>query len=133
MAAAPIAPATEIPPVRRATPAEIAKRAKALPGVAGVIIALPDGLSVASLAPEGVDADMLAAFVPQILDRASQSVTELRMGELRSLSFTVGNVPWMIFRGSMIYFAAFGREGEALPPSAQLEALATELDRKKQK
>ena len=133
MAAAPVAPAAVTPPVRRATPGEIVRRAMALPGVAGVIVALPDGLSVASQAPEGVDADMLAAFVPQILDRASQSVAELRMGELKSLSFTAGNVPWLIFRGSLIYFAAFGRQGEALPPSAQLEALATELDRKKQK
>ena len=132
-AALPAAPAMEIPPVRRATPGEIVKRAMALPGVAGVIVALPDGLSVASQAPEGVDADMLAAFVPQIFDRASQGVTELRMGELKSLSFTAGNVPWVIFRGSMVYFAAFGRDGEALPPGAQLTALAAELDRKKQK
>jgi hypothetical protein len=133
MAPAQAAPALEAPVVRRATPAEIIKRAMALPGVAGAILALPDGLSVASQAPEGVDADMLAAFVPQIFDRASQSVTELRMGEMNSLSFTVGGTPWMILRGSMVYFAAFGRAGEALPPVAQLSALAAELDRKKQK
>ena len=133
MAAAQVAPAMQTPAVRRATPGEIVKRAMALPGVAGVIVALPDGLSVASQAPEGVDADMLAAFLPQIFERASQSAAELRMGELTSLSFTVGNVPWVIFRGSMVYFAAFGRADGALPPAAQVSALAAELDRKKQK
>jgi hypothetical protein len=46
------------------------------------------------------------------------------------VNFTVGNVPWKIFRVNAIYFAAFGRPGESLP-SAELARLATELDRKK--
>ena len=33
----------------------------------------------------------------------------------------MGNVPWKIFRVNAIYFAAFGRAGEALP-TAQLVA-----------
>ena len=120
---------------RRATPREITRRAVALPGVAGAIIALPGGLLVASQVPEDVDADMLAAFLPQIFDRAGESVAKLQMGELDSLSFTAGNVPWMIapvsvFRDSTIYFAAFGRAGEPLP-GAQLAALAAELDHNK--
>ena len=51
------------------------------------------------------------------------------MGELNNLNFTVGNVPWKIFRVNAIYFAAFGRAGEALP-TAPLTALAALLDRK---
>lgn len=121
--------------IRRATPREITRRAIALPGVAGAIIVLPGGLRVASQVPEGMDADMLAAFLPQIFERAGQNVTELRMGELDSLSFTAGNVPWMIapvsvFRDSTIYFATFGRAGETMP-GEQLAALAAELDHKK--
>ena len=50
------------------------------------------------------------------------------MGELNNLNFTVGNVPWKIFRVNAIFFAAFGRAGEPLP-TAQLAALAAELDR----
>ena len=53
------------------------------------------------------------------------------MGALNNVSFTVGNVPWKIFRVNAVYVAAFGRAGEALP-SADLAALAGELDRKKQ-
>jgi len=53
------------------------------------------------------------------------------MGGLNNLNFTVGNVPWKIFRVNGVYFAAFGHAGEQLP-TAQLAQLAGELDRKKQ-
>jgi len=115
---------------RYATPKEIVERAMDLPGVAGVLVALPDGLRVASQVPPEFNADTLAAFLPQIFDRVSQSTKELRMGALNNFNFTVGNVPWKIFRVNAVYFAAFGCAGEALP-SAQLAALAAELDRKK--
>ena len=48
-------------------------RTMALPGVAGALVALPDGLRVASQIPSDLNADTLAAFLPQIYDRVSQS------------------------------------------------------------
>ena len=116
---------------RYATPNEIVARAMALPGVVGALVALPDGLKVAGQIPPDLNADTLAAFLPQIFDRVSQSTKELRMGALNNFNFTVGNVPWKIFRVNAVYFATFGRAGEALP-TVQLAALAAELDRKKQ-
>ncbi len=115
--------------VKYATPNEIVSRAAALDGVAGALIALPDGLMVASRIPPEFNGDTLAAFLPQIFARVSQCTKELRMGELNNLAFTVGNVPWKIFRVNAIFFAAFGRQGEALP-TAPLAALAAELDRR---
>jgi predicted regulator of Ras-like GTPase activity (Roadblock/LC7/MglB family) len=115
---------------RQAQPKDIVARAKVLPGVAGVVIALPDGLRVASEVPAEFNADTLAAFVPQIYERMNQSAKELRMGPLDNVSFTVGDVPWKIFRVNAVYVAAFGRAGESLP-SAELAALAGELNRKK--
>lgn len=114
---------------RYATPNEIVSKAAALDGVDGVLIALPDGLLVASKIPSSMNGDILAAFLPQIYGRLSQSTRELRMGELNNLSFTVGNVPWKIFRVGAIYFAAFGLAGQPLPGS-QLAGIAAELDRK---
>lgn len=112
-----------------ATPNEIVSKAAALPGVAGALIALPDGLMVANkLSPE-FNGETLAAFLPQIFGKVSQCTKELRMGELNNLNFTVGNVPWKIFRVNAIFFAAFGRQGEGLP-TAQLASLAAELDHK---
>jgi hypothetical protein len=116
---------------RCAPPDEIVSHAVRLPGVAGALVALPDGLMVASQIPSDLNADTLAAFLPQICGRVSQCTKELRMGELNNLNFTVGNVPWKIFRIHGVYFAAFGRAGEQLP-TAQLALLAAELDRKKQ-
>ena len=116
---------------RYATPKEVVARAMALNGVAGAFVALPDGLMVASQTPHELNADTLAAFLPQIYGRVGQCTRELRMGELNNLNFTVGNVPWKIFRVNGVYFAAFGHAGEQLP-TAQLALLAGELDRKKQ-
>ena len=116
---------------RRAMPKDIVARALGLPGVAGALVALQDGLKVASQVPADLNADTLAAFLPQIFDRLGQSTRELRMGPLNNVNFTVGNVPWKIFRVNSVYFAAFGRAGEALP-TGQLALLAAELDRKKQ-
>jgi predicted regulator of Ras-like GTPase activity (Roadblock/LC7/MglB family) len=116
---------------RFATPKEVVARAMALNGIAGALVALPDGLMVASDIPSELNADTLAAFLPQIYGRVSQCTKELRMGGLNNLNFTVGNVPWKIFRVNGVYFAAFGRAGEQLP-TAQLAQLAGELDRKTQ-
>jgi predicted regulator of Ras-like GTPase activity (Roadblock/LC7/MglB family) len=114
---------------RGATPREIVARAMALPGVAGAVVALYDGLMIAGQVPPDSDADTLAAFLPQIFMRTGQSAKELHMGELNNLSFTVGSVSWKIFRVSAVYLAVFGRAGEALP-TAPLAALAGQLDRK---
>ena len=115
---------------RGATPADIVSRATELPGVAGAVIALADGLKVASQIPADLNGDTLAAFIPQIFARVNQGSRELRMGDLNNLSFTVGKVPWKIFRVNAVYFAAFGRGNESLP-GAPLAALAVELDHKK--
>jgi predicted regulator of Ras-like GTPase activity (Roadblock/LC7/MglB family) len=112
-----------------ATPNEVVSRAAGLEGVAGALIALPDGLMVANRLPPDLNADTLAAFLPQIFGKVSQCTKELRMGDLNNLNFTVGNVPWKIFRVNAIFFAAFGQAGVPLP-TAQLAALAAELDHK---
>ncbi|HEY5346301.1 MAG TPA: roadblock/LC7 domain-containing protein [Verrucomicrobiae bacterium] len=114
---------------RHAPPRDVVTRAVALPGVAGALVTLPDGLRVASEVPAEFNADTLAAFIPQMFERMNQSAKELRMGALNNVSFTVGNVPWRIIRVNSVYLAAFGRAGESLP-TAQLASLAGELDRK---
>jgi predicted regulator of Ras-like GTPase activity (Roadblock/LC7/MglB family) len=112
-----------------ATPNEVVSRAAALEGVAGSLIALPDGLMVANQVPSELNADTIAAFLPQIFGKVSACTKELRMGDLNNLNFTVGNVPWKIFRVNAIFFAAFGRPGQPLP-TAELASLAGELDHK---
>jgi predicted regulator of Ras-like GTPase activity (Roadblock/LC7/MglB family) len=115
---------------RRMMPKEVVAKAMTLRGVAGTVVTLPDGLRVASEVPAEFNADTLAAFIPQMFERMNQSARELRMGSLNNVSFTVGNVPWRIIRVNSVYLAAFGRAGVSLP-TAELAALAEELDRKK--
>ncbi len=124
------APATDFMS-RQMHPKDVVARAIAMAGVAGAVVTLADGLRVASEVPAGLNPDTISAFLPQIFEKVNQSTRELRMGALNNVSFTVGNVPWKIFRVNSMYFAAFGRIGEILP-KAQLAALAAELDRKKQ-
>jgi len=114
---------------RYATPNEVVSRAEGLDGVEGAVIALPDGLMVASKLSAGLNGDTLAAFLPQLFGKVTQCTQELRMGELNNLNFTVGNVPWKIFRVNALYFAAFGSKDLPLP-TAKLAALASELDHK---
>ena len=111
----------------RATPNELVARASAIDGVAGSLIALPDGLMVASKLSPGLNGDTLAAFLPQIFAKVNQCTKELCMGELNDLHFTMDNVPWQIFRVQSVFFAAFGREGKTLP-TAELAALAADLE-----
>lgn len=115
---------------RKATPNDVVMKASLLEGVYGALVALPDGLLVASkLSPE-TNGETIAALIPQMYSKLSGCTKELRMGELNNLNFTVGNVPWKIFRVNGIFFAAFGCAGEPLP-SGHLAELAAELDYKK--
>lgn len=116
--------------VRVATPNEIVARAAALNGVAGALIALPEGLLVASRVPAESNGDTLAAFLPQVFSKVSQATRELRLGELNNLNFTVGNVPWRIFRVNTLFFAAFGHACGPLP-TGELARLAAEMDRRR--
>src|ERR1035437_712041 len=68
----------------QAHPKDGVLRAAQLPGVAGALVALPDGLRVASQVPADLNADMLAAFLPQIFERVNQSTRELGMGALNN-------------------------------------------------
>ena len=114
---------------RQMQPKEVVARAMALPGVAGAVVALADGLRVAGDVPPEFNAETVAAFLPQIYGRVNQCTRELRMGTLNNVSFTVGSVPWKIFRINSIYFAAFGRAEEQFP-KVELAHLAAGLNRK---
>jgi predicted regulator of Ras-like GTPase activity (Roadblock/LC7/MglB family) len=121
------APATDFLS-RQMQPKDVVAHALSLPGVAGAVVALADGLRVDGQVPAEFNADTVAAFLPQIYERVNQSTRE-RMGTLNNVSFTVGNVPWKIYRVGSIYFAAFGRADENFP-KAELAQLAAGLNRK---
>ena len=116
------------PGKRNWTPNEIVQRTAQLPGVAGAMIALQDGLLVANCMPQGWKTETIAAFLPQIFGRMSQYVKELSMGDLVSVTVAVEQGTLQVYKAGIIYFAALARPDTILPLAA-LNLIARELSR----
>jgi predicted regulator of Ras-like GTPase activity (Roadblock/LC7/MglB family) len=115
------------PDKRNWTPNEIVHKTSLLPNVRGALIALQDGLLVASCMPPEWKTETIAAFLPQIFGRMNQYVKELKMGDLNCVHFTVEQGTLQIYNAGIIYFAALGHPGQPLPSSLNL--IARELSR----
>lgn len=116
------------PDKRNWTPNEIVHKTAALPEVAGALMALQDGLLVASCMPPEWKSETIAAFLPQIFGRMKQYSKELKMGELESLTFSVEHGTFQIFNVGIIYFAALAKPDSA-PPKESLKIIVSELSR----
>jgi predicted regulator of Ras-like GTPase activity (Roadblock/LC7/MglB family) len=116
------------PEKRSWTPNDIVHYSTHLPGVAGALIALQDGLLVAACMPPPLRTEMVAAFVPQIFGRMSQYTKELQMGDTKAVSFAVDSGTLQIFNAGIIYYAALSKPGATLP-LAELQIIANELGR----
>lgn len=116
------------PEKRNWTPNDIVHYSTHLPGVAGALIALQDGLLVAACMPPQLRTEMVAAFVPQIFGRLSQYTKELQLGDARAVSFSVDFGTLYIFNAGIIYYAALSKPGACLP-LPELQLIANELGR----
>jgi predicted regulator of Ras-like GTPase activity (Roadblock/LC7/MglB family) len=108
------------------TPSEIVQRTSGLKGVSGALIAMQDGLMVASHLPPGLNAETIAAFIPQMYTRMMQYCKELKFNEANSLTFIVDNVPLKIFKVGGVYFMVLGRDHQSLP-EVHLSIVAAQL------
>lgn len=114
--------------ISAANPNELVSKTAQLTGVTGALLALNDGLVVASQLPKPLQGETVAAFLPQIFGRLTQFAGELKLGDLSSVMLIMDNSPWIIFRTGKVYFAVVGKAGEALP-LAQLTAIVAEIKR----
>jgi predicted regulator of Ras-like GTPase activity (Roadblock/LC7/MglB family) len=108
------------------SPQELVAGVAKLPGVAGAIVALQEGLQVAQSMPEGIKSDVVAAFLPQIFARLNQYAGEMKLGDVDDLLFTTHGAHCQIYRLGFIYFAVLGKPGESLPWH-ELRLIADEL------
>jgi predicted regulator of Ras-like GTPase activity (Roadblock/LC7/MglB family) len=99
------------------TPSEIVQRACAIPGVAGALIALEEGLVIAQNLPDGFSAETFAAFMPQIFGRLEKYTAEMRLGTATEITIQSEHGPCHIARRGKIYFGTLGHAGERLPES----------------
>src|SRR6185436_17766049 len=116
------------PEKRNWTPNEIVHKSSLLPGVAGALIALQDGLLVAACMPPTWKTETIAAFLPQIFGRMRQYTNEFKVGELRSIAFTVDEGTLQVFNAGIIYFAALAQPDASLPLS-ELTLIVREIGR----
>jgi len=97
-----------------------------LPGAAGALLALSDGLLVTSQTAPQIKAETIAAFLPQMFGRMNQYAKELALGPLEYLALGVESGHWHIIKAPNIYFAVLGKRGETLPLNL-LAQVAAEL------
>ena len=116
--AAEIAPAIAPEVAAHSTsPTELVRQACAIPGVAGALIALEEGLVVAQNLPSGFSAETFAAFMPQIFGRLEKYTSEMRLGTATEITIQSEHGPCHIARRGKIYFGTLGHAGERLPES----------------
>jgi hypothetical protein len=110
------------------SPKEIVQNVAKLPGMAGALLAMADGLPVAGVMPQNVKADTLAAFLPQMFGRMTQYTKELGLGGLQSMTLDVEGGCWQVFKQPNIYFAVCGKPGEQMPFNLLVQ-IAAELNK----
>jgi predicted regulator of Ras-like GTPase activity (Roadblock/LC7/MglB family) len=102
-----------------------------LPGVAGSLIALQDGLLVAHCMPRSWKTEAMAAFLPQIFGRINQYGKELNTGDAMAVAITTGAGTLQVYHAGIVYLAALGDPGGTLPLD-ELQLVAGELGRRSQ-
>ena len=99
------------------TPPEICRGICALEGVAGSVLAMSDGLAVAAQLPPPLKADTVAAFLPQIFSRISQSAGEMQLGPVTGIVLAAGQGDCAIYKTGKLYLAVLGHAGATLARS----------------
>jgi predicted regulator of Ras-like GTPase activity (Roadblock/LC7/MglB family) len=136
-APAPAAPAAKVPTTlgevfgeaekKEWGPRDITSKMASVKGLAGGVIVTHDGLMVAVELPAPIKADIVAAFVPQIVSRMNQYAKDLQTGgDVSTMTVQFDKLPLQISKLGKIYFVAVGKAGEPLP-AAQLAVICAEL------
>jgi predicted regulator of Ras-like GTPase activity (Roadblock/LC7/MglB family) len=94
---------------------EIIEQTAKLPGVAGAVLALQEGLPVAASLPEEIKGDTVAAFLPQIFARLNNYTGEMNLAPVEEVLLTTDGAHFQAYRLGQLYFAVLGQRGGALP------------------
>ncbi len=124
--AAPLPEPEPEPAPAPSAPSEVVERACGLPGVAGAVIALAEGLVISQRLPEGFSAETFAAFMPQIFSRLEKYTMEMQLGTASVITVETAHGPCRIARLGKVFFGTLGRPGQRLP--AALETLTKQLE-----
>lgn len=123
-----LAEAFDQPGKERWSPPELVAGTMKLPGVAGAIIALQEGLVVAAQLPAPLMPETCAAFLPQMFARMAKYAGEMGLGEVQSLTLQVDGALFQTYRFGELYFGVMGSP-RALLPLAELRLVGDQLAR----
>ena len=102
------------------TPAELVAHTCKLPGVAGAVVALEEGLVVAHRLPEGFAAETFAAFMPQIFGKLEHYAQEMNLGATNEITIQSASGACHFVRHGKVYLATLGQPGGTLPAGLSL-------------
>ncbi|RUM51102.1 MAG: hypothetical protein DSY47_00155 [Hydrogenothermus sp.] len=91
-------------------------------GAEGAVLVSPDGLAIASVLPENIDEDRVAAMGAAILSLGERVASELEKGELEQL-YVKGSEGYVIFTG----IKDFAVLGVLAPSNIKLGLLLMEI------
>lgn len=94
---------------------DIIARSAKLPGVAGTVLALQEGLLVAAHLPPEMKGDTFAAFLPQIFARLNHYMGEMSLSVVEDILLTTNGAHLQAYRLGEVYFAVLGQPGASLP------------------
>jgi predicted regulator of Ras-like GTPase activity (Roadblock/LC7/MglB family) len=115
-------------PAREATtPAELVQEVCQISGVCGALITPADGLLLAQQLPANVNSEALAAFVPQIFSRLSQSTIELKLGAPRQITASLDQFVLHLLKSGTAYFAVLTVAGGEAVSQARFTEIALKL------
>jgi predicted regulator of Ras-like GTPase activity (Roadblock/LC7/MglB family) len=97
------------------SPTEVANHLMELPGVAGAVVALQEGLVIAHRLPEPLKGEVFAAFLPQIFARITQYSGEMKLGGVEDIIVNTAGGQCHMFRVGQVFFAALSKPGHTLP------------------
>jgi len=97
------------------SPTEVVNQLAALPGIAGAVVALQEGLVIAHKLPEPLKGEIFAAFLPQVFARLNQYSGEMKLGGVDEITIQTEAGPCHLFRRGQVFFAALGAAESAVP------------------
>jgi predicted regulator of Ras-like GTPase activity (Roadblock/LC7/MglB family) len=100
------------------SPTEVVSHLVELPGVAGAVVALQEGLVIAHRLPEPLKGEVFAAFLPQIFARINQYSGEMKLGGVDDIIVNTSGGQCHMFRVGQVFFAALSKPGHPLPAHA---------------
>ncbi len=107
-------------------PKDILQKICAMEGILGAVITGQDGLLMAGQVSAPLQAEKIAAFLPQIFSRVNQPLSEMGKNEAAAFTIHYDDNCWRIVKVKAFYLLAISQPCASLPV-AELKQLATEL------